>query len=197
MDDHSTIEKACSLLKEHKGVCSVVGQLNKSQQEKILKMELEEQKKSMMLNACSENQSVKEVLSRDVVLLLTNDQNYEYKQPTILLKAGDEVVGEEIMDKAKLEELKHTPGCYALGSDMIVYTRKLRQMKGVPLKFVTLPFCLTDEKVVEKIEALPGVQDLICGWPSRSVDFYLKNEFRMKTDDLRIGTLLVGFDLRK
>ena len=106
------VEKVCSILKECKGVCSILEELNNSQRKKILELEKAEETKLVQFGAGIENQGAKEVLTRDVVLLITNNQNFEYRDPTIVLKANDEVVGEEISDRAKLEEIRGKPGYF-------------------------------------------------------------------------------------
>ena len=194
------VEKVCSIVKECRGVCSIVEILNDTQRKKILELEKAEENKLVQFGACIENQGVKEVLTRDVVLLITNNQNFEYRDPTIILKAEEEVVGEEISDKAKLEEIRGKPGYFFTGKGerpFVIYTHKLRGKKGVQVKFVTLSFSLPHDRLRKGLENDDGVSDLICGWPSRSVDQYLKQTFGIPADDVRLGTLLVGFNIEK
>jgi hypothetical protein len=191
-------ERVCSIVKECKGVCSVLQPLDDAQRKRVLDLEIAEESKLVQFGAGIENQGVKEVLTRDVVLLITNNETFEYKDPTILLKANDEIVGEEISDPARLEEIRGKPGYFFTGKGsrpFVIYTHKLRGKKGVPVKFTTLPFSLPHEGFKKGLESTDGISDLICGWPSRSVDQYLKQTFNLPTDDLRLGTLLVGFNI--
>jgi hypothetical protein len=193
-------ERVCSIVKECKGVCSILQELDEEQRKKVLALEIVEESKLVQFGAGIENQGVKEVLTRDVVLLITNDETFEYRDPTILLKANDEIVGEEISDPAKLNEMKGKPGYFFTGKSsrpFVIYTYKLRARKGVPVKFVTLPFSLPHEGLKKEIENSNGISDLICGWPSRSTDLYLKQTFNLNTEDIRLGTLLVGFNIQK
>jgi hypothetical protein len=190
-------ERVCSIVKECKGVCSILEELDDSQRKKVLELEIAEESKLLQFGAGIENQGVKEVLTRDVVLLITNDETFEYRDPTILLKANDEIVGEEISDPAKLEEIRGKPGYFFTGKGsrpFVIYTHKLRAKRGVPVKFTTLPFSLPHEGL-KGLESTDGIGDLICGWPSRSVDQYLKQTFSLPMDDVRLGTLLVGFNI--
>ena len=193
------VEKVCSILKECKGVCSILEELNNSQRKKILELEKAEETKLVQFGAGIENQGAKEVLTRDVVLLITNNQNFEYRDPTIVLKANDEVVGEEISDRAKLEEIRGKPGYFMTGKSerpFVIYTHKLRGKRGVPVKFITLPFLLPHDRLRKGLENTDEINDLICGWPSRSVDLYLKQAFGIPTSDIQLGTLLVGFNVK-
>lgn len=193
------VEKVCSIVKECRGVCSILEELNDSRRKKILELEKAEENKLVQFGASIENQGVKEVLTRDVVILITNDQNFEYRDPTIVLKANDEVVGEEISDRAKLEEIRGKPGYFVSGKSerpFVIYTHKLRGKRGVPVKFITLPFSLPHDRLGKGLENTDEISDLICGWPSRSVDQYLKQAFGIPTDDVRLGTLLVGFNIK-
>ncbi|MGD0072344.1 MAG: hypothetical protein ABSB71_12380 [Candidatus Bathyarchaeia archaeon] len=124
------IEKVCSIVKQCKGVCSIVKELDDSDRKKILKLEIAEENKLVQFGASIENQGVKDVLSRDVVLLVVNDPNFEYRDPTIVLKANEEVVGEVISDPAKLNEMKGKPGYLITGKGFVIYTHKLRNKKG-------------------------------------------------------------------
>ncbi len=193
----SEIDKICCLLKQCEGICSIIKELDDLERKKIMQMELEEGTKLLQFGATIENQSVKEALSRDFVLLVTNNQNFEYKEPTIILKAGDEIVGEQIFDPNMLDELRGKPGHFLSGRDFIIYTHKLRKMRGIPLRFVTLPFSLPNEEIKKVAKDLHGAKDLICGWPSRTVDLYIKKLFNIDTTDIKLGTLLVGFNVEK
>ena len=187
----SVIKAVSSFLKRCKGVCAVKP-LTKLERQKILEIEKEEEKKSFM-GASFENEGVRVALSRDVVMLMVTDLKYKYKEPTIVLKAGDEVVGEEIMDPKKLGELKRKPSHYLIGHDFIVYTHKLRKLRGRPLRFIMLPFSFSDERIKD----IPGVRDPICGWPSRTADPYLKKLLNVETSDIKLGTVLVAFNIEK
>ncbi len=193
----SKIDEICCLLKQCEGICSIIKELNDLERKKIMQMELEEEKKLLQFGATIENQSVKEALSRNVVLLVVNNQDFEYKEPTIILKAGDEVVGEQILDLNLLNELRGKPGHFLSGRDFIIYTHKLRKMRGTPLRFVTLPFSLPNEEIKKVVKDLHGAKDLICGWPSRTVDLYIKKLFNIDAINIKLGTLLVGFNIEK
>ncbi len=191
--------RVCSLVKGCKGVCSILGELDDLQRKKVLELEKAEEGKLVQFGTGIENQSIKEVLKRDVILLITNDEKFEYREPTIILKADDEVVGEEISDAAKLEEIRGKPGYFFTGKSerpFVFYTHKLRGRKGVQVKFVTLPFSLPHDELRKGLENVDGISDLICGWPSKSVDLYLKQTFNLPVDDVRLGTLLVGFNIK-
>ena len=191
-------ERVCSIVKECKGVCSILQELDDSQRKKVLELETAEESKLVQFGAGIENQGVKEVLTRDVVLLITNDETFEYRDPTILLKANGEIVGEEISDPVKLEEIRGKPGYLFTGKSsrpFVIYTYKLRGKRGVPVKFTTLPFSLPHDGFKKGLENTDGIKDLTCGWPSRSVDQYFKKTFNLSMEDVRLGTLLVGFNI--
>jgi len=194
-------DRVCSIVKECKGVCSILQPLDDVQSKKVLDLEIAEESKLVQFGAGIENQGVKEVLTRDVVLLITNDETFEYRDPTILLKANDEIVGEEISDSVKLEEIRGKPGYFFTGKSsrpFVIYTHKLRGRRGVPLKFTTLAFSLPlpHEGLKKRLEKNDGICDSICGWPSRSADQYLKQTFNLPADNVRLGTLLVGFNIK-
>ncbi|MGD0072293.1 MAG: OsmC family protein [Candidatus Bathyarchaeia archaeon] len=188
------IDKVCSLVKECKGVCSIVKVLDEEERKKLLELETAEEGNLIQFGASIQNQGMKEVLSRDVVLLVVNDNNFEYKDPTIILKAGEEVVGEEIFDPAKLNEMKGKPGYLITGKGFVIYTHKFRGKKGLKVQFITLPFSFPYEGLKKGSAEVKGATDFICGWPSRSVDLYLKKAHNIETQDLKLGTLLFGFN---
>lgn len=190
------IEKACSLIKECKGVCSIVKVLDEDERKKLLELEKAQEGSMNQLGAGYENQSMNEVLTRDIVILIVNDNSFEYREPTITLKAGEEVIGEVINDPAKISEMKNKPGYLVSGNNFVIYSHKLRGRKGVKLKFITLPFSLPHEGLKSGSIDI-GATDVVCGWPSREVDVYLKNTYNLDTKDFKIGTLLVGFNIKK
>ncbi len=122
---------------------------------------------------------------------------FEYKDPTIILKAGDEIVGEEISDPQKLEEIRGKPGYLISGKGFVIYTHKLRGRKGLKVQFITLPFSLPHEGLRNGNVKIKGVKDIICGWPSRSVDLYIKQKYKIPVEDIKLGTLLVGLTSKK
>jgi hypothetical protein len=193
----SEIDQICCLLKQCKGICSIIKKIDDLERKKIMELELQEETKLLQFGATIENQSVKEALSRDFVLLVTNNQNFEYKEPTIILKAGDEIVGEQILDANLLTELRGKRGYFLSGNDFVIYTYKLRKMGRTQLRFITLPFSFPNEEIKKVVKDLYGAKDLICGWPSRAVDLYIKRLFNLDTKDIRLGTLLVGFNVEK
>ncbi len=190
------VEKACSLIKECKGVCSVVKVLDEKERSKLLELEKAEEGSMSQFGAGFENQGMKEALCRDVVILIINDNSFEYREPTIVLKAGEEVMGEIISDPAKLQEMKNKPGYMVSGNNFVIYTHKMRGRKGLKMKFITLPFSLPHDNL-KNGSANIGVTDVICGWPSRAVDLYIKEKYKIEAKDLKIGTLLVGFNIKK
>lgn len=190
------VKKVCSAIKECKGVCSIVKVLDEDERKKLFELEKAQEGSMNQLGAEYENQSMIEVLTRDVVLLIVNDNSFEYREPTITLKAGEEVVGEVVNDPAKICEMKGKPGFLVSGNNFVIYSHKLRGRKGVKLKFITLPFCFPHDGLRNGSVDI-GATDVICGWPSREVDAYLKSTYDLDTKDLKIGTLLVGFNIKK
>ncbi len=190
------VDKACSLIKECKGVCSIVKVLDEKERSKLLELEKAEEGSMVQFGAGFENQGMAEALSRDVVILIINDNTFEYREPTIVLKADEEIVGEIVSDPEKIREMKNKPGYLVSGNNFVIYTHKLRGKKGIKMKFITLPFSLPHDGL-KNGSADFGVTDVICGWPSRGVDSYIKSQYNLETKDLNIGTLLVGFNVKK
>jgi hypothetical protein len=191
------VDKVCSLVQECSGVCNIIGTITDDIRKKLLELETKEENTLTSMGAFQVNQSMKEALSRDVIILIVNNNKFQYKDPTFVMKAGEEILGEEVKDPQKLAEIRGKPGYMVSGSGFVIYTHKMRGRKGLKVQFITLPFNLPHDGLRNGSVKIEGVKDIVCGWPSRSVDLFIKQTFNIPTDDVRLGTLLVGFNLTK
>jgi hypothetical protein len=68
------VNKVCSIVQECSGVCNVIGVLDEETRKMLLDLETKEEGNMTQLGATQENQGMKDVLSRDVVILVVNDK---------------------------------------------------------------------------------------------------------------------------
>ncbi len=157
--------------------------------EDVLKLkELEAQAEGEVLMGLAKgcNEGVREVLSREHVIVALTDSTMAWpEEPTVKLVCDGLLVGEEIRNPQKLEQCKAS-GEMLLGT-FVLYKDRLREKMGSGNLRVIIPGI-----PVKELEGIEGVRDLVCGSPSGPSDIYLRQFFDVEAPG--IGTLLVGFN---
>lgn len=190
------ITKVKEILSSIKGV-RVICELNEEERREVLEIERKAEEKAADGFLRCYNAGIRAVLDKEVVLAVLHDENYQYPPEVIELLYGGEVIGEEIRDKEKLEELRNRRDVLILGETFVIYKNRLpteyrrRAVSGEIYIFIP-PMSVKELRDVEEIY---GVTE---GMPSTPADCYLKEILRSKGVDVshpRLGVALVGFNI--
>jgi hypothetical protein len=151
----------------------------------VLRLEGEAEKKVMMGLCKGMNLGLREALKRKHVFACATDLNLSWPECSLIkIVCEGEVIGEDIYNNVKLEDLKKKGNMVA--GNLVIYRDKIkafRERRGgvrvhlLPLEIPELILC-----------------GAIVGVPSPPGDIFLKTRLGIDTEDNRLGTVVVGVD---
>jgi hypothetical protein len=163
--------------------------LDKKHFKEILRLETIVEKSAIGIRCF--NEGLREVLKRQIVLAIAHLPNLRHPpEPIILWKAGEEIVGEEVWEDEKIERLKKDSNVIFLGKNFILYRDKLIRLRKAESMLVYPPVRFPE---LEKIEL---IKDLVSITVSTPVDIYIKKKMGWNVNDSKIGTVLIGFNIK-
>jgi len=186
------IRDIVSKIRSIKGVQQVLI-LTDEDKRKVLELEKLAEQRVMMGLGLGDNRGVKEALKRGAVVAFVTDMEYEWPPgPNVILTWKERVIGEEINDPEKLEELKNSKNIVLMGNFALYKDR----MPQPSLMIHEPPLVILPPKSCPEVEKLPHVHNVVQGSPSPPADSYLKDRMQADLRDQRLGTVLLGFDLK-
>ncbi len=166
-----------------------VGWLSPEDRQEVRKREELVEKEGLALAGTYHNIGIIEVLERQQVCAVLNNNDFRHAtEPALAWVCGDVVIGEEIVDERRLEELCQHRDVKVLGKNFVLYFDRIRQTRGQKPNFVVKGLAFPE------IQHLPFVADVLSASPIGSADIYLKKRFAWQSDDLALGTILIGFN---
>ena len=138
------------------------------------------------------NQGVVEVLSRDHVCVVLNNNEFRHaSDPSLFWMVEDTVIGEEVTDPELFKMLKQKDTTSALRENFILHLDRMKETKGKQPTFVVrgLPF--------DELTAIPQVFDIVSASPVGSSDVSFKEYFEWDTNNSELGTIIIGFNLNE
>jgi len=165
--------------------------LNEEDKGKILELEKKAEGAVLMGLGVGDNQGVKEVLKRQVIIAFTTNMDYVWPEgPNVILIQYGEKIGEDIYDPGKLEECKSCKDMLVMGN-FVIYrdaVPKPKDSKKEPITVVLPP------KKCQEVECSEGVINAVLASPSTPTDEYIRSVMGLKPETGR-GTFIIGFDV--
>lgn len=189
MENNDIIELVTSSIKEIKGVGEVYV-LTDEDRAVISDLEKKADQMTLMGLGIGDNKGVKQVLNNDVMMAFTTDMDYEWPPaPNVVLMHDGCVVGEDVDDECKLDELKNCEDHLVIGNIVLFDKSVIKNMDVAknPLVVVLPP------KPCSEAECLNGVCNAHLASPSPPSDEYIKNKIGFEHVQ-GTGTFLLGFD---
>ena len=160
---------------------------------RILEKELEAEKRSLMGLGKVVNTGVREILNHDLVYAALTSKDFDWGcYSTLLLKKGQEIVGQEIRNEAVLAELANKKNVWFLHKNFVIYKDKISFPGDIMDKICTfeipcLPaeFCLLENDQLE-------CRSINFASPSVLSDLYLKEQYFDGENVTELGTILIG-----
>jgi hypothetical protein len=138
------------------------------------------------------NEGINAVLDRQHVVLVHHSPALRHPPgPIIVICDEDRIVGEEVWEPRRAEQLSEDPSAILLGKSLVLHRDALVRARGKPLKLAyrALPFL--------ELEEVPGVQDVV----SVTLTIPVHSQFAKKAgwdpDNPDLGTVLIGFNKSK
>jgi len=159
----------------------------------ILEKEIEAEKRSLMGLGKVVNAGVKEILNHDLVYAALTSKDFDWGcYSTLLLKKGQEIVGQETRDKEVLAELANKENVWFLHKNFVVYKDRISfpgdiMNKICHFEIPCLPaeFCMLDDDQFQ-------CQAINFASPSVLCDQYLKERYFDRENAADLGTILIG-----
>lgn len=190
-----TVVQIEDYLKRMKGIEAVFF-LDEEDRVRLLDIEIDAEKKSFMgLGACY-NSGIRDVLRCPLVFLGITDMDFQWGCGShMILKKGEEIVGEDVYEESRIEQLKKRDDVWFLHKNFVVYKDKV----DFPRDIVDKKCCfelpaLTCE---DRATVLDGLSDYLMCFPSPPGDTFLKDRYYGGTDERGMGTVLFGFKVRE
>lgn len=159
---------------------------------RLLEIETEAEKKAFMGLGMCYNSGIREVLRLPVVIVAITNMDFDWGcQAHILLKKGEEIVGEEVRDTTRIQELEKDENVWFLHKNFVIYKDKV----DFPNDIVEKKCCfelpaLTQEQSAPDFREITNY--LYCS-PSTAGDVFLKKKYYQDMDEWGTGTVLLGF----
>jgi hypothetical protein len=163
---------------------------------KMLGIEQEAEKNAFMGLGNVVNAGVREVLACGLIYVALTNMDFEWGcGPSLVMKKGQELVGEEVRDKQRLAELSDRKDVWFMHQNFVVYKDKVSfpqdlmkkichfEIPGLPAEW-----CLVEDENFE-------CRSVIYANPSTLGDIYLKKQYFNEIDEKGLGTILIGVHL--
>jgi hypothetical protein len=160
---------------------------------RILEKELEAEKRSLMGLGKVVNAGVREILNHDWVYAALTNMDFDWGcYSTLVLKKGQEIVGQETRDKAVLAELANKKNVWFLHKNFVVFKDRVSfpgdiMNKICHFEIPCLPaeFCTLGDDQIQ-------CQSINFASPSVLCDLYLKEQYFDSENVAELGTILIG-----
>ena len=180
-----------------KALCKVKGIVNacpvsEGDRQVILDIEQDAESKSLLGLGKVINTGVRTVLNCGAIYVALTNMNYvQGCHPSLIVKKGDEIVGEEIRDKDRIAQLSGRKDVWFLHKNFIFYKDKINFPQDIMQKICCFetPAIIADWRIPEDNAAC---HTIICSNPVTPCDVYLKKQYFDGLDEQGLGTILIG-----
>ena len=161
----------------------------------IMEIEEDAEKRSLMGLGKVVNVGVREVLKCDLIYVALNNMGFDWGcNAHLVLKKGDEVVGQEVRDEEIIARLSKQKNVWFMHKNFIVYKDKMSFPQDIMQKncFFEIPWlpaewCLVEDNSVQ-------CDSIIYANPCTPSDTFLKEQYFNGLDEKGCGTILVGIE---
>lgn len=192
-DKLSTFEKL--FLRTMRSIHGIVGvsRVGEDDRRKILALEEEAEKRSLMGLGKVLNVGVREVMQDDVVYVAMTDMAFDWGcRATLVLKKGDDIVGEEVRDPKVIAELANQKNVWFMHRNFVIHKDKIAFPQDIVKKICHFEIpCLSADWCVLPLDAQSVPRLNYCA-PSTLCDVYLKEHYFDNRDERGLGTILIG-----
>ena len=191
MDETKLNEVILKALSEVKGIVNACP-VSEGDRQVILDIEQDAESKSLMGLGKVINTGVRAVLNCDTVYVAMTNMDYDQGcHPSLIVKKGGEIVGEEIRDKDRIAQLSDREDVWFLHKNFVIYKNRISFPNDIMQKIcyfetpdIPVDWCIPEENTV--------CHTIICSNPVTPCDVYLKKQYFSGLDEQGLGTILIG-----
>lgn len=188
------IETLKTEVKSVRGILDVK-EFAQKDKEALVRIEKEAEEKSLLGLGKVINSGVFKVLDLGVILVALTSMEFDWGfHPSLILKKGEIIVGEEVRDPHKIDELTSRKEVWFMHRTFVVYKDR-----------ITWPKDIMEKACHFEIPAIPCEWDcvkclhprskLYFANPSPPADIFLKERYFGGQDQRGLGTILVGVEI--
>ena len=167
--------------------------LRDEDRDELLEIERKAEEQSLMSLGKVVNVGVRTVLECPGIFVVLNSMDFDWgKKSTLLMKKGDEIVGEEVRDPERIAQLSARDDVWFMHKHFAVYKERISFPQDIMQKicYFEIPFLSADWNELQQCRT--HCRDIIFSFPSTPGDTYLKDEYFQGRDERGTGTCLVG-----
>lgn len=195
MNRHQADELIMAALIQVKGIVQALPLADPDRHD-VIRIEEEAESKSLMGLGRVLNTGVREVLECDWIYLALTDMDFDWGcRPSLVMKKGDEVVGEEVSNKTTIERLKGDKNVWFMHKNFVVYKNKVSFPQDVMDKICHFEIPCHPADWCDVNQSTLQCHSIVYGSPSTPCDVFLKNQYFKGADTSGYGTILVGVKL--
>lgn len=185
-------ERIVGCLRAIKGIRAVF-RLDEEDRLRLLDVETAAEKKAFMGLGMCYNSGIRDVLRCKIVFVGITGMDFDWGcQSHIVLKKGEEIVGEEVSDERRIEELKERKDVWFLHKNFVIYKDRCNFPDDLVAKR-----CCFELPALSSEGAITGLEEfgdsLFC-FPSTAGDVFLKERYYDAKDERGTGTVVFGFN---
>jgi hypothetical protein len=175
-------------LKKVKGIVDA-SPLSEKHRREILEIEQDAEERSLMGLGKVVNTGVREILNSELIYVALTNMDFDWGcSATMLLKKGQEVVGEEIRDQAAIERLANQKNVWFMHQNFVVYRDKIAFPQDIMKKICHFEIpCLPAEWCTIEDDNFQ-CHSIIYANPATPCDVYLKEQYFGGLDERGLGT---------
>lgn len=181
-------------LRKSKGVVQAALFLGEDHQ-KVIDLEGEAEKRGLMGLGKVFNSGLRDVLQCEHIFLGLTNMDFDWGGlPCLVLKKGDELVGQEVCDEQTRSRLSDQENVWFMHERFVIYKDRISFPKELLDKtcYFDTP-CLPATWCTLEEDAGIDPDSIIFANPSLLTDGYLKKKYFHGVDEKGLGTILVGF----
>ena len=162
---------------------------------KIMEIEEDAEKRSLMGLGKVVNAGVREVLKCARIYVALNNMEFDWGcHATLVLKKGDEIVGQEVRDEEIIARLSNQKNVWFMHKNFVIYKDKMSFPQDIMKKVCTFEIpCLPAQWCFVKDDAF-HCESIIYANPCTPADIFLKEKYFNGLDEKGTGTILVGIE---
>ena len=172
------------------------GPFSDDDRHKMLDIEQEAEKNAFMGLGNVVNAGVREVLACGLIYVALTNMDFEWGcGPSLVMKKGQELVGEEVRDKQRLAELSNRKDVWFMHQNFVIYKDKVSFPQDLMKKIchfeipgLPADWCRLEDEAIEN-------HSIIYSNPSTLGDTFLKEQYFDGIQEQGLGTILIGVEL--
>jgi hypothetical protein len=194
--DRAKIDRIMTIaLKNVKGIVKA-GLFSSDDRRKMLDIEQEAEKKAFMGFGNVVNAGVRKVLTYDLIYVALTNMDFTWgSHASLVMKKGEELVGEEVQDKQRIAELSKRKDVWFMHPNFVIYKEKVSFPQDLMKKIchfeipgLPADWCRLEDAAIEN-------HSIIYANPSTLGDTFLKEQYFDGIPEKGLGTILIGVDL--